>query len=108
MIVFYVLAIVAFLVEAIFSLLPCGTLSDTCSQPFLALPDMVNEGIAYFASSLHFFVYMLGDGIGGAIVTSLNIIILVYLATLVWQTLLYFRVPIVSNLLNVFRANVEK
>jgi len=39
---------------------------------------------------------------------SITLIFYVYLAMLVYHILLYFRVPIVSNLLNVIRGNVGK
>jgi len=108
MIFFFLLALVAFASNAVMSVLPCGVASDTCTSPFLALPPQVTEALTYASNALGYVVYMFGDGIGNAVVTSANILILVYLATLIWNILLYFRVPIVSNVMNMFRANVEK
>jgi len=108
MLLFLFLALIAFLVNAVFSILPCGVASQTCENPFLPLPEQVGDAFGSFGNTTHFIVYMFGQGIGDAIVNSIALLMAVMLAQLIWNTLLYFRVPIISNIMGFFRANVDK
>jgi len=108
MIFFFLVALVAYAGNAVIGILPCGTASATCTEPFLALPEQGLDALAYASNALGYVVYILGDGIGNAVVTTANIMVLFYLASLIWGILLYFRVPVVSQVMNIFHANVEK
>lgn len=108
MILFFLFAIVSSIFSFIFKLLPCGVVSDSCSVAFLPLPAAVGSAFSLFANAGHYFIYLFGDPIGDAIYVSLRLIIGVTIAQLAWRTLLYFKVPIVTNVMNALHANVSK
>jgi len=108
MIFYLILAAIPMLFTFLFSVLPCGVASSTCTNPFLPYPVELPAAFTAAANGLHYFVYLLGTPIGNAVMNSITLIFFGYLAMLVYHILLYFRVPIVSNLLNVIRGNVGK
>jgi len=74
----------------------------------LPLPEEVGDAFHTFGNAVHWIMYLPGENIGNALAGSLTLLLVVGLARLMWFTLLYFRIPILSNVMNVFRANVDK
>lgn len=108
MLFYLIAAAVPFLISMVLSVLPCGVASAECTNPLLPIPPEVGTAFESAANGAHYFLYLAGEPIGSAVIISVKILMLVYVMRLVWDILLYFKVPVVSNIMNMFRLNVNK
>jgi len=108
MIVFLIFSVLATVITFGLSLLPCGILSDVCTSPTLPLPTAVTDGFTYAGHSAHYLVYLFGSTVGDAEVTCFLLLLSVGIIMVLWNILLNFRVPIISDVVARLRGSKQE
>lgn len=97
MIIYILIGALALLFSSVLGVLPCGVLSDVCTEPFLAMPSQVTEAFGTIGQTAHFFIFYFGDGVGNAFLSSFKLTILIGTVMMLWRMLVNFRAPIISR-----------